>query len=143
MTIHRRSPDGRRLVAFARFGLFDKMEPRHLAQRIRVSLQSPFLSACLVRSVLFRHPTTRIVARGNNPYFSSAEAFKTALRIGDRKVRRQAKKSIKGARPAQGLRQRGLARDEAYLVILAENAVFSSPRQLQSPNHNNLLSHGS
>jgi hypothetical protein len=35
------------------------------------------------------------LVHGNNPYFSSAEAFKTALRVGDCIVRRQAKKALK------------------------------------------------
>jgi len=116
--------------------------------------------------------------------FSSAEAFKTTLRIGDRKVRRQAEKaltaldqlkacanadwrariqfdrigffgfSIGGSTAAEagtfdprvvavanldgwlfGRAAFG-ALDKPYLVILTENAVFPTPRQLESPNPN-------
>jgi hypothetical protein len=116
--------------------------------------------------------------------FSSAEAFKTTLRIGDRKVRRQAEKaltsldqlkactnadwrariqfdrigffgfSIGGSTAAEAGtfdprvvavanldgwlfgRAASGALDKPYLVILTENAVFPTPRQLQSPNPN-------
>jgi dienelactone hydrolase len=116
--------------------------------------------------------------------FSSAEAFKTTLRIGDCKVRRQAEKaltaldqlkacanadwrariqfdrigffgfSIGGSTAAEagtfdprvvavanldgwlfGRAAFG-ALDKPYLVILTENAVFPTPRQLESPNPN-------
>jgi hypothetical protein len=82
------------------------------------------------------------LVHGNNPYFSSAEAFKTALRIGDRKVCRQAKKAVKALDRLKACANADW-RAMRLTWLSSPRTLFPAPRQLQSPSPNNLLRHDS
>ena len=159
------SPDGWGLVAFARFGLFGKMEPRHRSQFVFRYNRRFYHISLEVFSFVSRSIQTHFAGRRSQSPSPS-------------------QKSINGDRPAQFLRQRGLARTDWLflwgglrrrrpasltraslpwqistagcpaarhlglsigLIWLSSQGTLSlpAPLQLQSLNPNNLLKHDS